>query len=84
MVILDIHMPGGSGIDLLEMLKKDPIKPVVIMLSNYSGRQYRRKCFQSGACYFFDKSEEFHKVADVVRSLMDEASFGAGGNPRGR
>jgi len=71
-VTLDIAMPGGSGIEVLESLKKDQFQPVVIVLSNYSDRQYRRKCLQSGARFFFDKSTEFHKVAEVLRSLMDE------------
>jgi DNA-binding NarL/FixJ family response regulator len=73
-VILDIRMPGGSGIDVLEGLKNDPFQPVVIMLTNYSGRQYRRRCLESGARYFFDKSAEFHKVAEVLRGLMDTSS----------
>ena len=70
-VILDIHMPGASGIDVLEGLKKDQFRPIVIVLSNYSDRQYRKKCLESGARFFFDKSDDFHKVPGVLRSLMD-------------
>jgi len=73
-VILDIHMRGGRGIDVLEGLKKDAIQPIVIVLSNYSDRPYRRKCLQSGARFFFDKSADFHKVAEVLRSLLGAAS----------
>jgi DNA-binding NarL/FixJ family response regulator len=62
-------------------LKEDQFKPIVIVLSNYSSRQYRRKCLQSGARFFFDKSAEFHKVAEVLRSLtgilVDFAQAGA-------
>ena len=73
-VILDIRMPGGSGIEVLEGLKKDPVQPIVIMLSNYSYRQYRTKCLQGGARFYFDKSHEFHKVAETLRSLIGVAS----------
>ena len=73
-VILDIRMPGGSGIDVLEGLKNDPCKPVVIVLSNDSDRPYRRKYLKSGARFFFDKSSEFHKVAEALRSLMETTS----------
>ena len=69
-VILDIRMPGGSGIDVLEGLKNDQFQPIVIVLTNHSERQYRKKCLQNGARYFFDKSAEFHKVAEILRSLM--------------
>ena len=70
-VILDIRMPDGSGIDILEGLKKDPFPPIVIMLTNCNHRQYRKKCLQCGARFYFDKSTEFHKVAQVMRHLMD-------------
>ena len=68
-VILDICLPGGSGIDVLEGLKQDPFPPIVIVLSNYAYPQYRRKCQQSGARFYFDKSTEFHKVAAVLGGL---------------
>ena len=70
-VILDIRMPGGSGIDVLEGLKSDQFQPIVIVLTNHSERQYRQKCLQNGARYFFDKSAEFHKVAEVFRNVME-------------
>jgi len=73
-VILDICMPGGSGIDVLEGMKQDPFQPIVIVLSNYTDRRYRRKCQQSGARFYFDKSTEFHKVAAVLRGLMEVAT----------
>jgi len=72
-LILDIRMPGGSGIDVLEALKEDPFPPIVIVLSNHGDRQYRRKCLQRGARFFFDKSVEFHKVSEVLRTLTDTA-----------
>jgi DNA-binding NarL/FixJ family response regulator len=70
-VILDIAMPGGSGIDVLEVLKHDSAPPIVIILSNYSNRQYRSRCLGTGARYYFDKSDEFDKVAAVLRSLAN-------------
>lgn len=73
-VILDIHMPGASGMEVLEWLKKDQFQPIVIVLSNYSDRQYRRKCLEKGARFFFDKANDFHKVPGVLRSLMDVPS----------
>ena len=72
-VILDIALPDGSGIDILEVLKQDMFHPMVIVLSNYTYRQYQKKCRDYGARYYFDKSREFHKVAAVLRGLMEAA-----------
>ena len=68
-VVLDISMPGGSGMYVLETVKKDRPVPMVIMLTNFAHEQYRQKCLQLGADYFFDKSTEFERVIDVLRGI---------------
>lgn len=42
-VIQDIRMPGGSGIDVLQAIKRGDPAPTVIMLTNYPYPQYRKK-----------------------------------------
>jgi DNA-binding NarL/FixJ family response regulator len=69
-VILDIRMPGGSGIDVLKKIKHLQNPPIVIVLTNYPYPQYRNICLESGADFFFDKSNEFHKVVDVFKNLI--------------
>ena len=68
--IVDIRMPGGNGIDTLKNIKKMKQAPVVIMLTNYPYPQYRKKCMDLGADYFFDKSSEFEKVTEVLTKLI--------------
>ena len=68
--ILDIRMPEGSGISVLEALKLKEESPTVIMLTNYPYPQYRRRCLDAGADYFFDKSSEFHNVTDVLSRMV--------------
>jgi DNA-binding NarL/FixJ family response regulator len=68
-IVLDIQMPGGSGIDLLRKVKSREKPPLAILLTNLSDSQYRKKCMDAGADFFFDKSTEFDKVAEVLRQL---------------
>jgi len=68
--ILDIRMPSGSGISVLEEIKKRDDSPTVIMLTNYPYPQYRKKCMDAGADYFFDKSSEFYKVTEVLSRMV--------------
>jgi len=68
-VILDIRMPGGNGIEVLKHIKKGRNPPVVIMLTNYPYPQYRKKCTDAGANFFFDKSTEFEKLTEVLKKL---------------
>ena len=73
-VILDIRMPGGSGIEVLQKMKKGNQSPLVIVLTNYPYPQYRRKCIDAGADFFFDKSTEFDKVTEVLKQLSQNQS----------
>jgi len=73
-VILDIRLPGGSGIDVLREIKKSNQPPLVIVLTNYPYPQYRRKCIEAGADFFFDKSTEFHKVTELLKQLKQNQS----------
>jgi DNA-binding NarL/FixJ family response regulator len=73
-VILDIRIPGGNGIDVLKKIGKKDRIPVVIMLTNYPYAQYKRKCMDAGADFFFDKSKEFEKVAEVLSGYVQKTS----------
>ena len=68
-VILDIRMPGKSGIEVLQELKKDESPPVTVMLTAYPYPQYREKCMALGADYFLDKASEFDKLDEILRQL---------------
>jgi DNA-binding NarL/FixJ family response regulator len=65
-VILDIRMPGGSGIEVLREVKEMAQAPQVIMLTNFAYAQYRKKCKEAGADFFFDKSTEFEKLPQAL------------------
>lgn len=68
-VILDIRMPGGNGIDIIEEIKGINSPPTVIMFTNYPHRQYREKCMNLGADFFFEKSRDFEKIPEVLEQM---------------
>jgi len=68
-VILDIRLPGKSGVEVLRDLKKEKPSPMVIILTNFPYPQYRKECTEAGADYFFNKSTEFNKIANVLTGL---------------
>src|SRR5580704_15636624 len=73
-VVLDIHMPGGSGIEVLEALREDDPRPTTIMLTNDPTPQSRAACFRIGADFFFDKTAEFQQAVDVIARLARSVS----------
>jgi DNA-binding NarL/FixJ family response regulator len=69
-VILDIRMPKGNGMEVLQTIKRGPLPPVVIMFTAFPYPQYRQKCLEAGADYFFDKATEFECIADLLATLQ--------------
>jgi YesN/AraC family two-component response regulator len=77
-VILDIQMPGGNGIDVLQTIKQDEVAPMVIILTNYPYLAYRQKCLQAGADFFLDKSTEFDQIPELFERFKRGAGSGSG------
>lgn len=69
-VILDIRMPGMSGIELMEDLRRRDVSPTIIVLTNFPYPAYRKRCQELGAEYFFDKSTEFPAAVEVLQGLV--------------
>jgi DNA-binding NarL/FixJ family response regulator len=66
-VILDVHMPGGRGIEVLQSIKKEKPATVVIVFTN--SPEYREKCINLGADFFLDKTTEFDKIPEILLGL---------------
>jgi DNA-binding NarL/FixJ family response regulator len=69
-VLLDINLPGKSGLDLLRHIKANYPSTIVIMLTNQSGYFYQNICNKFGADYFIDKSKDFEDLPLIVSSLL--------------
>ena len=68
-VVLDVQMPGGSGIDVLREVKRDYPETIVIMLTNHADSQYRTKCMALRADYFLSKSIDSALLVEICEQL---------------
>ncbi len=68
-VMLDIKMPGESGLQVLKKLRNEFEELKIVMLTNYSDSQYKAECLMHGADYFLSKSDEFDKLPEVFSKL---------------
>ncbi|WP_176054126.1 hybrid sensor histidine kinase/response regulator [Paraburkholderia caribensis] len=77
LVVTDIDMPRMDGIELVTLIKRDPLfKAVPVMIVSYKDRdEDRRRGLEAGADYYLAKGS-FHDEAllDAVRDLIGEAS----------
>jgi DNA-binding NarL/FixJ family response regulator len=68
-LILDLDLPGQSGIELLESAKRRDGGLLVIILTNYDHPKLRQRCAELGADFYFHKLTELEKVLEVCRDL---------------
>lgn len=71
-VVLDIHMPGGSGIEVLRTIKGEAPLTVVVILTNHTHAPYRQKCMELGADYFLDKTRDLNKLTQILQDLVEQ------------
>jgi DNA-binding NarL/FixJ family response regulator len=70
-LILDLQMPGGSGLDVLRAIRTEHPQLCVLICTNYPYPQLREKCLSAGANFFLDKSTEFERIPDILRGLIE-------------
>jgi DNA-binding NarL/FixJ family response regulator len=73
-LILDIHMRGGRGIDVVQAVKAAKPASVVIISTIMSSADIREAVLKRGADLFFDKSIDLEKVAGVLRAMKLRAA----------
>ena len=71
-VLLDIHILNGNGIDVLQRLKQERVAPAVIILTDYPYPEYRRVCLDAGADFFLIKSTEFEQIVPALQQLNQQ------------
>jgi len=69
-MILDLRLPDGNGLDVLRLLQREQVHTRAIVLTNYGYPQYEKRVMAAGAFAFLNKAREFIRVADLVRSLI--------------
>jgi DNA-binding NarL/FixJ family response regulator len=68
-VLLDLQMPGRSGVETLIAMRKQDKSSTVIVLTNYDFPEFRTACLNAGADFFLRKSVEFERAVEIVRQL---------------
>ena len=72
-LVSDVRMPGPSGLELLQTLKKaHPEVPVIIMTA-YSDLESAVAAFQGGAYEYLPKPFDVDQAVDLIRRALDES-----------
>jgi DNA-binding NarL/FixJ family response regulator len=74
-VVLDIGLPGGNGIDLIADIRRLRPEARVLILTMFSEDQYAVRAIRAGAAGFLTKETAPEKLVDAVRKLAAGGRF---------
>lgn len=74
LAIVDLKMPGLSGLEVLKETRKINTTIKFIILTFYAFDPYRQSAIRAGVDYFFSKVDDFEKVLQVVAELLVKES----------
>ena len=78
-LVLDINMPGRSGLDLLKDVKRLYPRLPVIVLSVQPEDQYALRCLRAGAAAYINKDSAPEELAQAARKVLAGGRYvGAG------
>jgi two-component system invasion response regulator UvrY len=75
LVILDITMPGRSGVDVLRHLKALRPKLPVLVLSMHPEDQYGKRVLKAGASGYMNKESAPEELIKAVRKLLSGGRY---------
>lgn len=72
-MLCDIEMPGGSGLDLLAWVREQSLSVQCIFLTNYADFSYARQAIRLNSLEYLLKPIEEEQLCSTVRHAMERA-----------
>ena len=69
-LLLDINMPGRSGLEVLQDVKQKYPQLPVIMVSVQPESQYASRCLRAGAAAYVNKDSASEELAPAIRKIL--------------
>lgn len=74
-VLLDISMPGRSGLEVLKELKEEQPKLPVLILSMYPEEQYAIRALRAGASGYLTKASAANELISAIRKVAEGGKY---------
>lgn len=69
-IVLDVRMPGLSGLTVLERLRAEGVDQPVVMLTGHGTVELCRRAFKSGAAEFLEKPVDEDLLIEALQSAV--------------
>src|SRR5688572_8894674 len=75
LMIVDVRLPDGNGIDLLKQLQSRPSKPLVVMVSGFGTVDLAVECMSNGAFTFLTKPFSPEQLAVTLKKAEEHTQL---------
>ncbi|MCF4994527.1 response regulator [Pseudomonas syringae] len=75
LVILDLHLPGLDGLEVLARIKANELTCRVLVFTSYEPAFYQERCLRAGAMGYVTKTNELEQLRNAVRALDSGYSY---------
>ena len=69
-VVLDLHMPGMSGLQVLRKLKAAGQRLSIVVITAHDEPETRERCIDAGACAYLRKPLEDRLLLNAISAAM--------------
>lgn len=74
-LVLDINLPGRSGLDVLHVLKEEGATVRVLVVSMYPEDQYAIRALRAGAYGYVNKGGDTQQIVEAVRMVAQGRKY---------
>ncbi len=74
-LVLDINLPGRSGLDVLHVLKEEGNPVKVLVVSMYPEDQYAMRALKAGASGYLNKGSDAAQIVAAVRTVSQGKKY---------
>jgi DNA-binding NarL/FixJ family response regulator len=74
-VVLDLAMPGGNGLEALKQIKHDHPQLPVLILSMFPEDQYAVRTIRAGAAGYLNKESAPEELVQAIRKVMQGGEY---------
>ena len=73
-LLVDVRLPGMSGLELVHQLQAGPIRPVVVMITGHGDVPLAVKAMRAGARHFLEKPFEPAELLQTLEEALQRVS----------
>jgi two-component system invasion response regulator UvrY len=74
-ILLDLSLPGISGMDVLKQIKKEKPAQVVLILSRYPEEQYALPALKAGAAGYVPKTGVVEELVEAIKRVSSGRKY---------